>query len=88
MADAGLLKRICAEDGEALDLIDQAEQGKHGGDHTSEESNVDNINVALRPTGTSRQHIKKNIVLLDSNRVGKGNIVTLAKPPDLHARRA
>jgi hypothetical protein len=30
-----LLKRMCADDKGIVDLIDQAEQGKHGGDHTS-----------------------------------------------------
>ncbi len=78
MADAGLLKRICADDREALDLIDQAEQGATG---------VYNINTLSRPTGTTRQHIKKDNVLLDSNRGGKSNIVTLAPPPKGNTRQ-
>jgi hypothetical protein len=60
-ADTGLLKRICADDKEVLDLIDQAEQGKHGGDHTSAESKFDNVNVALRPTGNARQHALRKL---------------------------
>ncbi len=48
---------------------------------------VYNINTSSRPTGTSRQHIKKNIVLLDSNRGSKSNIVTLAPPPKGNTRQ-
>jgi len=37
----------------AQDLLDQAMQGQHGGDHKSEEFNVDNVNID-RPDGTSQ----------------------------------
>lgn len=53
-ASVDLLTRLVASDPETADLLDQALQGKHGGDRTSEcTSNVDVINVA-RPTGTSK----------------------------------
>jgi hypothetical protein len=41
-------------------LIDQATQGKHGGDHTSEASKVNNRNIA-RPVGTTRQHALRKL---------------------------
>ena len=53
-ASVDLLKRLVAQDAETADLLDQALQGKHGGDRISEcASNVDVINVA-RPTGTAK----------------------------------
>ena len=71
MADAGLLKRICAEDKEALDLIDQVEQAKHGGDRKSEHIKSDVITLDTNQRGTSRQHALRK---LRKDR------------PDLHAR--
>lgn len=44
-----VLRRLVQDDPVAVDALDRATQGKHGGDR----SNVDNINVADRPTGTS-----------------------------------
>ncbi len=54
----GLLKRICAEDKEALDLIDQAEQGKQGA-RTDLVSNIHD--VAARPAGTTRQRALRKL---------------------------
>ncbi len=78
MADAGLLKRTCSGDEDALkllNLIDKAEEEApavfHGNQYTS--GVVDIINDTTRPTGTSRQHALRRL------RTGR---------PDLHARRA
>ena len=48
------LRKLCHEDPEARDLIDRACQGKHGGDHRSQDaqSNVDNVHVD-RPSGNT-----------------------------------
>ena len=55
------LSRPCAEDKEAVDLIDQATQGKHGGDHTSEASKTDNISLDTNQHGTSRQQALRKL---------------------------
>jgi hypothetical protein len=44
------VRQLIAKDPVALDLLDQATQNRHGGDH----SNVDNVPVA-RPTGNSAE---------------------------------
>lgn len=49
-ASVDLVKRIIAPDAEAVDLLDQALAGKHGGDRRGD---VDIINIA-RPTGTAQ----------------------------------
>ena len=52
-----MLKSICRDDVEALDAIDRATQRKASGgknQHTGEDSFVDNVNEAERPTGNSR----------------------------------
>ncbi len=41
-------------------MIDQVTQGKHGGDHTSDLSNVNNVNVA-RPLGNTRQRALRQL---------------------------
>ena len=49
----GLIKRIVADDPEAVDLLDRVLQGEHGGDR----SKLDNIQLASpssAPTGTSQ----------------------------------
>jgi hypothetical protein len=38
-----------------LDLIDKATQGKHGGDHTSEQGKDNNVSLAAKPVGNERQ---------------------------------
>jgi len=43
-----LVRSICRDDMEALDLLDQALQGRHGGDHSKSD------NVTLAPTGNAR----------------------------------
>jgi hypothetical protein len=58
--------------------LDTSQQGATG---------VYNINTSSRPTGTTRQHIKPDNVSLDSNRGGKGNNVTFAKPPKGNTRQ-
>jgi hypothetical protein len=53
-ASVDLVRRIVGADTEALDLLDQAVQGAHGGDRLSESAtNVDVSNVG-RPTGTTQ----------------------------------
>jgi hypothetical protein len=76
MADAGLLKRTCSGDEEALkllNLIDEAEKEApavfHGNRYTS--SAVDNIHSTIRPAGTTRQRALRML------RTGR---------PDLHAQ--
>jgi len=52
-----IVKRICSDDPEALNLIDQAMKRPRGGDNRTQDTptNVDNINIG-RPDGTSAQH--------------------------------
>jgi hypothetical protein len=52
-----MLRRLCKDDMEALDLIDQAVQRPNGGDRKSEgaPTRVDNINSDPVPNGTSEQ---------------------------------
>ena len=50
-----------ADDTKLFDLIDQAEQGKHGGDHTSKASKLDNVKLATYPTGNTRQHALRKL---------------------------
>jgi len=72
----GLLKRICAEDREALDLIDGVEKNPDGnptGANQYQSGTVDNVNRTSRPDGNTRQHALRKL------RTGR---------PDLHARRA
>jgi hypothetical protein len=52
-----MLERICAEDKEALDLIDQATQGKQG--RPSKLENIDIVNVI--PSGNARQHALRKL---------------------------
>lgn len=59
--DQKMLQRICADDTEVLDLIDKAVQGKQGGDHTSEQSKSNNVNVAHRPVGNNRQQALRKL---------------------------
>jgi hypothetical protein len=44
-ADLNLLRRICAEHHDVLDLINRETQGKHGGDRKSEGIKTDNVRV-------------------------------------------
>jgi len=55
--NTALLKRICADDKEVLDLIDQAEQGNQG----KRTDLVDNVNEVARPTGNARQHALRKL---------------------------
>lgn len=60
-SDVALVRRIVADDPEALDLLDQALQGKHGGDRRSAHAtNVDISNVD-RPTGTTRDRALRKL---------------------------
>jgi hypothetical protein len=43
--DEKMLRRICAEDKIALDMIDEAVQGKHGGDRKSDNIKPDNVRL-------------------------------------------
>jgi hypothetical protein len=56
-----MLKRICAEDKEALDLIDQATQGKHGGDRKSERIKTDIVRLDTNQHGNTRQHALRKL---------------------------
>lgn len=51
--DLRTLKRLCSDDTEALDAIDRATIGRQGGDHTSEASKNDIVQVA--PNGNAAQ---------------------------------
>lgn len=56
-ADVDLVRRVIDHDGEALDLLDRALQNPHGGDHKSENAqiNVSNVHVDPgRPAGNTR----------------------------------
>lgn len=48
----GVLRKLVQDDPVAVDALDRATQGKHGGDRKSDQINVDNVNVG-RPTGNS-----------------------------------
>jgi hypothetical protein len=64
MADAGLLKRMCADDKEALDLIDGVEKNKDGnptGANQYKSGTVDNVNRTSRPDGNTRQHALRKL---------------------------
>ena len=70
----GLLKRMCASDREALDLLDQVTTGEHGGDRKSEEAMTikrDNVTLDNADRGNSPSYALRR---LRKNR------------PDLHAR--
>jgi hypothetical protein len=58
-----MLERICAEDKEALSLIYQATQGKHGGDRGNQYTGgkADIISLATNQHGTSRQHALRKL---------------------------
>ncbi len=56
-----MLKRICSDDIEVANLIDRTVQGKHGGDHTSEQSKLHNVQVAPAPTGNDRQRALRKL---------------------------
>ena len=56
-----MLERICGEDKEALSLIYQATQGKHGGDRKSERIKTDNISLDTNQHGTSRQQALRKL---------------------------
>jgi hypothetical protein len=56
-----MLQRICAEDKEALDLIDQATQGKHGGDRKSEHIKRDIVTLDADRRGNTRQHALRKL---------------------------
>lgn len=49
-AGVGLVKRVVKDNPAVVDLLDQALQGKHGGNR----SKLDNIQLAPPPTGTSQ----------------------------------
>ncbi len=55
-ADIPLLRRICAEDPEAMDLLDQVTQGQYGGDRRSEDFKIDIVNLEKKsnPNGNSQ----------------------------------
>jgi hypothetical protein len=57
----GVSSRPCAEDKEALSLIYQATQGKHGGDRKSERIKTDNISLDTNQHGTSRQQALRKL---------------------------
>ena len=68
--DVATLKRVCAGDTVALDLIDQAERAQtpHGGDRRSEAIKIDNINLEKRaaaesevPSGTAAQYALRRL---------------------------
>jgi hypothetical protein len=60
-----MLQRLCADDPEALDLLDSATVGKHGGDRKSEEAiKVNNVNLDNAPKaekGNTRQYALRRL---------------------------
>jgi hypothetical protein len=61
-ADMALVKRICRDDKETLDLIDQATQGQHGGDHGNQYTGgkIDNVTLATT-TGNGEQYALRRL---------------------------
>jgi hypothetical protein len=62
-ADVDTLKRLCHEDMEALDLIDQVTVGRQGGDRRSEQA-IKRSNITLDTTeqrGTTRQYALRKL---------------------------
>jgi hypothetical protein len=68
-ADVDLVRRVIEHDKEALDLLDQALQNPHGGNHTSPQSK-DN-NVTLAPQGNSRAKALRKLRTEADNGNGK-----------------
>jgi hypothetical protein len=66
-----MLRRLCADEAEALDLIDRVAQTSHGGDRRSDNFKFDNVKLDLSETGNSRAYALR--------RLRKDR-------PDLHAR--
>lgn len=68
-----MLRHICADDPEALDLLDRVMQRGHGGDRKSEDAEIkiDNINLDSIPDGTSRAAALRRL---------------RSQRPDLHAK--
>ena len=62
-ATMNLLKRICADDPEALDLIDQAMQQEHGGDRRSGGFKRDNVTLETprRQAGNSKDYALRKL---------------------------
>jgi hypothetical protein len=56
-----LLKRICRDDASVFDLIDQAEQGRHGGDRRSEGAKSDIVTLDSNQRGNTRQHALRKL---------------------------
>jgi hypothetical protein len=59
--DVRTLKNLCGDDTEALDALDRATTGKHGGDHTSKESKSNNVKLAKAPEGTSNTYALRKL---------------------------
>lgn len=60
-ATVELVRRVVSDDTEALSLLDAELQNPHGGDHKSEDFNVDNIHVENRPNGTSQDRALRKL---------------------------
>lgn len=58
-ADPVLVRRIVKDNPKALDLLDQAMQQPHGGDHTSQQSKDNNIQLA--PQGSSQDRALRKL---------------------------
>ena len=70
-ADISMRQRMCGSDIEALDLIDRAVQGKHGGDRKSREFKDNNVRLDQNRGGSSHQYALRKL---------------RKSRPDLHAR--
>lgn len=57
-ATVDLIRRVVADDPEALDALDRELQNPDGNPH---DGSVDNINRSERPTGTSREHALRKL---------------------------
>jgi hypothetical protein len=60
--DLKLIQRLCADDREALDLIDRVVEGKEGGNGSNQHvATVSNIHSSTRPAGTTRQRALRKL---------------------------
>jgi hypothetical protein len=55
------LKHLCQDDTAALDWLDWATAGRHGGDHTSQESKIDNVILARAPDGNANTYALRKL---------------------------
>ena len=84
-ASVDLVKKIIAEDARTLDLLDQALRNPHGGDHRSDNAqiNVNNVHVDPRPQGNGRARAIRKL----RTEADRGNVQAAALHADVLADR-